>query len=118
MYWKKPFWLALGLKPDDILSAKHFISFLHYFLSEFPDDAARFALILSSASKYYSDGANNNNIGSGEQWSGGFSIRNIMYSETDGSLEIGMSDFIPLVQDIVDTHPGMNSCDFNSKLFF
>jgi len=96
--------MALNLTPDATCTAKILLPFLRYLLSECPDEVSRFLRIVSSGAKNFPEGGVgtgvNNNRGSkyyGNPEEFCTDLKNV---------ELSMSDFIPMVQDIIDTHPG------------
>lgn len=108
LYWKKPFWMALCLSPDGICTSKIFIPFLRYLLTDVPDDAAKFVRILSSASRNFPVGYDKNNYNNNN------TNMNIKYYTDHGNycqdlkfVELTMTEFVQMIQDIIDTHPGV-----------
>ncbi|XP_021943705.1 uncharacterized protein LOC110842304 isoform X1 [Folsomia candida] len=108
LYWKKPFWMALCLSPDGICTSKIFIPFLRYLLTDVPDDAAKFVRILSSASRNFPVGYDKNNYNNNN------TNMNIKYYTDHGNycqdlkfVELTMTEFVQMIQDIIDTHPGL-----------
>ena len=113
LYWKKPFWLALGLAQDSSLDFETFLKFYHRLVSECPDDASRFIRILWTQARVAKTSVSNNQYKNNFQVTSNGSLKNdqLRFNDTDeppklSSLDIGMSDFIPMIQDIIDTHPG------------
>jgi hypothetical protein len=97
--------MALNLTPDKTCTSKMLLPFLRYLLCECPDEASRFIRIISSAAINFPEGV----VGLGSN----NNVRNSKYYGNHGDfcmdlkyVELAMSDFIPMVQDIIDTHPG------------
>ncbi|XP_071440602.1 mucin-19 isoform X2 [Hetaerina americana] len=89
LYWKVPIFLAAGGEKTGTVSAESFIEFWRRVLMSCHDEASRFVFLLSRF---------NNPAG-----------RNWLCAE----------DFYPLIQDVVDTHPGLTflkeASEFHSR---
>jgi hypothetical protein len=102
--------MALYLSPEGTCTSKMFIPFLRYLLTECPDDAARFARIMSSASKNFPSGydsKNNFNNSNVPQMNAKYYANHENYCQDLKNVELTMSDFVPMMLDIIDTHPGI-----------
>ncbi|CAG7816149.1 unnamed protein product [Allacma fusca] len=97
LYWKKSIWNFLGLKNEELLDSERFLHFYQRLMSDCPDDETRFLCIMSvtARKKYLSSPHKRASIS--EEFS---------FSDVH-RMHICMSDFIPMMQDIIDTHPGL-----------
>lgn len=103
----------MGLAQDDILSAFTFIPFLRNLLTDCLDDASRFARLLNAAAKNAQTLSNNSNNNNNNTISSNNNNNSSKYGglmevfkEDVKNIELGMSDFVPMIQDIIDTHQG------------
>lgn len=96
----------MGLASDETLSAFTFIPFLRNLFADCPDEVSRFARLLNAASKSphlaNNNNNNNNNNGSPSKYGGQAEV----FKEDVKTIELAMSDFVPMIQDIIDTHQG------------
>lgn len=104
-YWKKPFWNLFCLKANENLSVKMFMPFYKHLNSECPDDAAKFIRILSTAGKFSED--SNSNINNNNRHSSSAYENHGKLPWDLRTAEASMSDFTAMIQDIIDTHPGL-----------
>jgi len=94
------------MKGNDRLSFTEFKRFYGPFISQCPDEASRFMRVLTGSSKVLAINSQNNNIAN--------ISAGVIPNNQDLRKELVMTDFIPMIQDIIETHPGKST--FKSRL--
>jgi len=94
-YWRKPLFNAVGGHRAGQITKTQFLEFWEYIIRNYHDEASKFVAIVETQRKN-SEQKQANNEGTSWQKS----------EENKHFLEF--HDFMPIIQDIVDTHPGLS----------
>ena len=96
----------MGLKSDEVLESVRFLNFYTRLVSDCPDDETRFLSVIAATARKKPLVPPGKRVSVSEEFQ--FTEYNRLY--------ICMSDFIPMMQDIIDTHPGMLSVQTNKSV--
>lgn len=101
IYWRRALFNAVGGHRAGQITADHFIKFWEHIIKNYHDEPSRFIAVVSTQRRN-----NENSSRKAEKLGLNKHNHSLIHSHKDHFLEF--NDFMPIIQDVVDSHPGLN----------